>query len=79
MCTGTLYWVNIGRLVFGAREMELRKLTGDGNAGNMTMGLPCRDVLAKGQKDVEVVGPVEGWEKIIVEDGEKYWMSYWQN
>ena len=29
MCTGTLYWANIGRLVYGVEETKLLALTGD--------------------------------------------------
>ena len=29
MCTGTLYWANIGRLVYGFEETKLLALTGD--------------------------------------------------
>jgi tRNA(Arg) A34 adenosine deaminase TadA len=29
MCTGTLYWANIGRLVYGFEETMLLALTGD--------------------------------------------------
>ena len=73
MCTGTLYWANIGRLVYAASEEELNKLTGAGNGENMTMALPCREVLRHGQKEVEVVGPVKGWEERVVGESRKYW------
>jgi tRNA(Arg) A34 adenosine deaminase TadA len=56
MCTGTLYWANIGRLVYGAPEEALLALTGD-SADNPTMNLASRTVLASGQKKVEVFGP----------------------
>ena len=73
MCTGTLYWANIGRLVYAASEEELNKLTGSGNGENMTMALPCREVLRRGQKEVEVIGPVKGWEEKVVSESRKYW------
>lgn len=73
MCTGTIYWANIGRVVYAASEAELRRLTGEGNEENFTMRLPCREVLGRGQKGVEVVGPVEGWEERVVEESAKYW------
>ena len=56
MCTGTLYWANIGRLVYGYEEAKLLALTGD-HAKNPTMSLAARTVLASGQKPIEVVGP----------------------
>ena len=76
MCTGTLYWTNIGRLLFAASEEELGKLTGSGNGENMTMSLPCRTVLRGGQKDVEVVGPVGVWERRVVEESAKWWREH---
>jgi tRNA(Arg) A34 adenosine deaminase TadA len=38
MCTGALYWANIGCLVYGASEETLLALTGD-SADNPTMHL----------------------------------------
>ncbi|MBO9648976.1 MAG: nucleoside deaminase [Variovorax sp.] len=57
MCAGTIYWANIGRVVYGAEETALLALTGD-HPENPTLSLPCREVFARGQKNVEVVGPV---------------------
>ncbi|KAK5444290.1 hypothetical protein LTS15_010405 [Exophiala xenobiotica] len=76
MCTGTLYWSNIGRLVYGASEEKLNELTGGNNNENMTMSLPCRNVLKAGQKDVEVIGPVSGWEEKVVEESGKWWKEH---
>lgn len=56
MCTGTLYWANIGRLVFGFEEVKLLELTGD-HPANPTINLPSRTVLSHGQKKIEVHGP----------------------
>ncbi|OBQ74094.1 nucleoside deaminase [Mesorhizobium sp. WSM3873] len=56
MCTGTLYWANIGRLVYGFEETQLLALTGD-HAANPTMSLSSRAVLDSGQKKIEVFGP----------------------
>ncbi|WP_372656943.1 nucleoside deaminase [Hydrogenophaga sp.] len=57
MCTGTAYWANIGRIVYGASEADLLALTGN-HAENPTLSLPCREVIARGQKAIEVVGPI---------------------
>ncbi len=57
MCAGTLYWANIGRVVYGASEEALLALTGN-HPENPTLSLPCREVLARGQKTIEVIGPV---------------------
>ncbi len=58
MCAGTAYWANIGRIVYGAEESALLALTGN-HAENPTLSLPCRELFAAGQKDIEVIGPVE--------------------
>lgn len=73
MCTGTIYWAGIGRVVFAASEGDLARLTGRGNPENFTLGLGCREVLGRGQKDVLVVGPVEGIREVVVEASERFW------
>jgi tRNA(Arg) A34 adenosine deaminase TadA len=57
MCAGTQYWAHIGRLVFGMSERDLLAITGN-HVENPTLDLPCREVFARGQKAVEVIGPV---------------------
>jgi tRNA(Arg) A34 adenosine deaminase TadA len=57
MCTGTIYWANIGHIVYGATEEALLALTGN-HPDNPTLCLPCRDVVARGQKPIRVTGPV---------------------
>ena len=57
MCSGAMYWGNLGRVVYGVEEGKLLSLTGSDPA-NPTFDLPCRDVFARGQKDIVVVGPV---------------------
>lgn len=76
MCAGTMYWANIGGLVYGAGEDKLRGLTGEGNSENMTLDLGCRSVFERGQKDITVVGPVEGWEEKVVESAKKWWDTH---
>jgi hypothetical protein len=58
MCSGTIYWSNIGTVVFASTEEKLLELTGD-NSENMTLSLACREVFSRGQKDVRVFGPFE--------------------
>ncbi len=57
MCSGAMYWGNLGRLVYGVAETKLLALTGD-NPQNPTFDLPCREVFARGQKKIEVIGPI---------------------
>ena len=57
MCAGAIYWVGIGRLVYGLGEARLKAITGS-HPENPTLDLPCRTVFAAGQKTIEVVGPL---------------------
>ena len=57
MCAGAIYWTNIGRVVYALSEHALLGLTGD-HPENPTFSLPCREVFARGQRRVEVVGPL---------------------
>jgi hypothetical protein len=43
--------------VFGLRESELRALT-DAGPVNPTLALECREVFARGQRTIEVMGPL---------------------
>lgn len=72
MCAGAIYWGNVGRVVYGISEKRLLSLTGD-NEQNPTFDLPCRDVFARGQKAIEVVGPFPDLEHEIVAVHEGYW------
>ena len=56
MCAGAIYWAGIGRVVFGLSERDLLGMTGN-HPDNPTMDLPCREVFARGQRKVEVLGP----------------------
>jgi tRNA(Arg) A34 adenosine deaminase TadA len=57
MCAGAVYWCGIGRVVYAMSEESLLGLTGD-HPENPTLSLPCREVFARGQRKVEVVGPL---------------------
>ena len=72
MCTGTIYWANIGRIVYGASETELLALTGNAEQ-NPTLDLPCREILARGQKSIEVLGPFVELTKELVEPHRGFW------
>ena len=64
MCAGSIYWSNIGTLVFASTEEKLLQLTGD-DSENMTLNLSCREVFEKGQKDVRIFGPFEEVEEDV--------------
>ena len=72
MCAGTLYWAGIGHVVYGAEETALLALTGD-HPENPTLSLPCRDVFARGQRPVQVTGPVEAVADEMVATHRGFW------
>jgi tRNA(Arg) A34 adenosine deaminase TadA len=72
MCAGTQYWAHIGRLVYGMTERRLLELTGN-HTENPTLDLPCREVFARGQKAVEVIGPVASVEDEIAALHRGFW------
>lgn len=57
MCAGAVYWTGIGRVVYALSEHALLGLTG-AHPENPTFSLPCREVFARGQRTVQVHGPV---------------------
>ena len=57
MCAGAVYWTGIGRVVYALSEHALLGLTGD-HPENPTFSLPCREVFARGQRAVAVLGPL---------------------
>ncbi len=56
MCTGAIYWANIGRIVYGVTEEKLLEMTGSDDK-NPTFSISCRTIIAAGQKPIEVLGP----------------------
>ena len=74
MCAGTQYWANIGTLVYGMTEARLLQLTGN-HGENPTMDLPCRQVFGRGQKAINVIGPVAEVEADIAALHLDFWKS----
>ena len=72
MCAGTIYWAGIGHVVYGAEEAALRALTGD-HPENPTLSLPCREVFTRGQRQVQVTGPVEAVADEMVATHRGFW------
>lgn len=68
MCAGAIYWGGVTRVVFGLSEHSLLGLTGD-DPENPTLQLPCREVFARGQQDVQVIGPLLEEEARAVHQG----------
>ena len=72
MCSGAIYWAGIGRVVYGMTEKDLLAQTG-ADPQNPTFDLPCREVFARGQKNIEVVGPFPELVEEIAEVHKGYW------
>lgn len=74
MCAGTLYWANIGRVVYGMSEARLLACTGNHHE-NPTMSLPASRVFAHGQKNIVLVGPVDEVEEETVLLQQAFWQA----
>ncbi len=72
MCTGTLYWANIGRLVYGYEETKILELSGN-HPVNPTLNVPSRSVVASGQKQIEVIGPFPEIEDELLAVQRDFW------
>jgi tRNA(Arg) A34 adenosine deaminase TadA len=72
MCAGAIYWTGIGRVVYALAETGLLRYTGS-HAENPTLDLPCREVFARGQKEISVAGPALEEEAGKVHEG--FWTS----
>ena len=68
MCAGSAYWAGVGRVAYGLSERALGQLIGP-HPDNLTMDLPCRVVLAAGQRKIEVIGPMLEDECRVVHEG----------
>src|SRR5258706_6372362 len=54
MCAGAIYWGNVGRVVYALSEVGLYDIIGPSPDQLL---LPCREVFAHSQRDVQVEGP----------------------
>lgn len=72
MCTGGIYWANIGTIVYGVSEKKLLELTGS-DEKNPTFDMGAEKVIAAGQKDIRVIGPIPEMEEEIVEVHKGFW------
>ncbi len=74
MCAGTIYWANIGTVVFGMTERRLREITG-GHPENPTQDLPCSVVFGAGRRRVEVRGPFAELSGEIASAHQGFWQG----
>ena len=75
MCAATQYWGNVGRLVYGLSETTLLQITGS-HSQNPTLNLPCRELFARGQKPIQVWGPIADVEAEIVALHQQFWPTH---
>jgi tRNA(adenine34) deaminase len=54
MCAGAIYWGGVGRVVFA---LSLERMTALGGPQADELALHCAEVLARGTRRVEVIGP----------------------
>ncbi|MFH7766931.1 nucleoside deaminase [Acinetobacter sp. BSP-28] len=72
MCSGTIYWANIGRVVYGMTEEKLLACTGNHDE-NPTMSVSSPYVFSHCQKEVELIGPVSELEDEIAQLQNGFW------
>ncbi|SRR6056297_509936 len=70
MCSGAIYWSGIGGMTYGLSEASLYELTGD-DPENPTLQLPSREVFARGQRTIEIDGP------LLEEEAKKAHEGFW--
>ena len=74
MCAGTIYWANIGAVVYGMTEHRFLEITA-GHSENLTQDLPCSVVFGAGQRKVEVRGPFAELSEEIADAHRGFWKS----
>ncbi len=72
MCAAAIHWSGIGRVVFALSEDGLYTLTG-AHPENETMHLPCREVFARCDRQIDVEGPALEEEASAVHAG--FWTA----
>ena len=72
MCSGGIYWTNIGRVVFGITESQLLEMTG-GDDKNPTFSMGADKVFAAGQKEIALEGPFAAVSEEICQVHAGFW------
>ncbi|NHB58497.1 nucleoside deaminase [Acinetobacter shaoyimingii] len=74
MCSGTIYWANIGRVVYGMTEANLLQCTGN-HSENPTMSVSAQYVFEHGQKNIELIGPIVEIEQETIQLQKEFWST----
>jgi tRNA(Arg) A34 adenosine deaminase TadA len=70
MCAGAIFWGNVRRVVFGLSEQSLYEMIAEDS--EEVLRLPCRELFAKGRKQVIILGP------LLEEEAKKVHEGFWQ-
>jgi len=70
MCSGAIHWSGVGRVVYALSEARLYVVIGP-HADNETMRLPCREVFARCDRSVQVLGPA------LETEAEQVHLGFW--
>ncbi len=73
MCSGAIYWGNIGRVVYGLSQERLYSIFGSAG-GRDALIVHCRELLSHGERSVDVLGPALEDEAAEVHEG--FWRAY---
>ena len=60
MCTGAIYWSGIPRIVYACSSTKIKSEIGD------SLLIPSAEILARGVREVEVIGPILEQESLAV-------------
>jgi len=70
MCTGSIFWGGVGRVIYALSEEGLYAMTG--NSPDKLL-LSCREVFARGGRPIEVLGPA------LEEEARSVHAGFWTN
>ncbi|MEJ2599284.1 MAG: nucleoside deaminase [Anaerolineales bacterium] len=70
MCSGAIFWGDVGRVVYAVSQKRLHSLMGEKT--REVLLITCREVFDKGKKSIEVVGPILEDEAIRAHEG--FWI-----
>lgn len=74
MCAGTIYWANIGRVVYAMTEESLLACTGN-HPENPTMHLSAQYVFEHGQKEIDLIGPIDEIAQETIQLQQEFWAT----
>jgi tRNA(Arg) A34 adenosine deaminase TadA len=68
MCSSAIFWSGIGRVVYALSSEQLMGIVKD-ELGSSTLTLSCREVFARGRRNIEVSGPHVAEQAATVHEG----------